>query len=97
MGTFSRDLLGIPATNRTLYLRYTELVQFEYGKIKTCYIIVDFLDAMNQAGVNPVKKKFRSRWFSDASDNYGRPVLRRHQMMLKLKNLSNLLLICLMS
>lgn len=56
MGTFSRDLLGIPATNRTLYLRYTELVQFEDGKIKTCYIIVDFLDAMNQAGVNPLRK-----------------------------------------
>jgi len=55
-GTFTKDLLGIPATNRTLYLRYTELVQLEGSKIKTCYIILDFLDAMNQAGVNPLRK-----------------------------------------
>lgn len=56
VGTFTNDLLGIPATNRTLYLRYTELIQLEAGKIKTCYIILDFLDAMNQAGVNPLRK-----------------------------------------
>jgi len=56
VGTFTKDLLGIPATNRTLYLRYTELVQLEGSKIKTCYIILDFLDAMNQAGVNPLRK-----------------------------------------
>lgn len=56
IGTFTDDLLGIPATNRTLYLRYTELVQLEAGKIKQCFIILDFLDAMNQAGVNPLRK-----------------------------------------
>ena len=56
VGTFAHDLLGIPATNSTLYLRYTELVQLEAGKIKSCYIILDFLDAMNQAGVNPLRK-----------------------------------------
>ncbi|WOH35782.1 ester cyclase [Thalassotalea fonticola] len=56
VGTFTNDLLGIPATNRTLYLRYTELVQLEDDKIKECFIILDFLDAMNQAGVNPLRK-----------------------------------------
>ena len=56
IGTFSQDLFGIPATHKTLYLRYTELVEIEDNKIKTCYIIIDFLDAMNQAGVNPLRK-----------------------------------------
>ncbi|WP_077340313.1 ester cyclase [Pseudocolwellia agarivorans] len=56
VGTFAKDLLDIPATNRTLYLRYTELVKLEEGKVKECFIILDFLDAMNQAGVNPLRK-----------------------------------------
>jgi predicted ester cyclase len=56
VGTFAHDLLGIPATNRTLYLRFTELVKHEDNKITQCFIILDFLDAMNQAGVNPLRK-----------------------------------------
>jgi predicted ester cyclase len=56
IGTFTRDLFDIPATNRTLYLRYTELVRMDENKIAQCYIILDFLDAMNQAGVNPLRK-----------------------------------------
>lgn len=56
VGTFSEDLFEIPATNRTLYLRYTELVQVDNNKINTCFIILDFIDAMNQAGVNPLRK-----------------------------------------
>tara|TARA_B110000238_G_C16064864_1_gene412239 strand:+ start:268 stop:1248 length:981 start_codon:yes stop_codon:yes gene_type:complete len=56
IGTFSNDLFSIPATNRTLYLRYTELVKLEDNKISQYYIILDFLDVMNQAGVNPLRK-----------------------------------------
>ncbi|MCI2285421.1 ester cyclase [Colwellia sp. MSW7] len=56
VGTLSQPLWGIPANNKTLYLRYTELVQLDNNKIKTCYVIVDFLDAMNQVGVNPLRK-----------------------------------------
>lgn len=56
IGTFTQDFFGIPATNRTLYLRYTELVRLEGNKIAQCYIILDFIDAMNQAGVNPLRK-----------------------------------------
>jgi len=56
IGTFTNELLGIPATNRTLYLRYTELVQLQEGKVSVAYTILDFLDAMNQAGVNPLRK-----------------------------------------
>ncbi len=55
VGTFSEDLFGIPATGRTLYLRYTELVRIAEGKIAECYLIPDFLDAMNQAGVYPLR------------------------------------------
>lgn len=56
VGTFTQDLFDIPATNKTLYLRYTELVKLDDNKIAQCYIILDFLDAMNQAGVNPLRQ-----------------------------------------
>ena len=56
VGTFNKSLLDIPATGKSLYLRFTELVQLENGKIADYYIILDFLDVMNQAGVNPLRK-----------------------------------------
>jgi hypothetical protein len=55
VGQFKRDLLGIPATGRALYLRYTELVRVEAEQIAECYLIPDFLDAMAQAGVYPLR------------------------------------------
>lgn len=56
VGTFTNDLLDIPATGKSLYLRFTELVELEAGKISKYYIILDFLDVMNQAGVNPLRR-----------------------------------------
>ena len=56
IGEFTHSLFDIPATGKTLYLRFTELVQYQDNKIAQCYIIIDFLDAMNQAGVNPLRK-----------------------------------------
>lgn len=56
VGTFASDLLDIPATGKSLYLRFTELVELEAGKIAKYYIILDFLDVMNQAGVNPLRR-----------------------------------------
>ena len=56
VGTFTNDLLEIPATGKSLYLRFTELVEVEDGKISKYYIILDFLDVMNQAGVNPLRR-----------------------------------------
>jgi predicted ester cyclase len=56
VGTFASDLLDIPATGKSLYLRFTELVELEGGKIAKYYIILDFLDVMNQAGVNPLRR-----------------------------------------
>ncbi len=55
VGTFAGDLYGIPATGRSLYLRYTELVRFEGERIAECFLIPDFLDAMSQAGVYPLR------------------------------------------
>ncbi|XQW86335.1 ester cyclase [Thalassotalea piscium] len=56
VGTLHDSLWGIPANNKTLYLRYTELVELDDNKIKQYFVIVDFLDAMNQVGVNPLRK-----------------------------------------
>lgn len=56
VGTFVNDLFGIPATNRPVYLRFTELVQLQNEKIANYYVIIDFLDVMHQAGVNPLRK-----------------------------------------
>ncbi|MEP0201593.1 MAG: ester cyclase [Halioglobus sp.] len=55
VGTFSESLWGIPPTGRTLFLRFTELVRKEADQIAECYLIPDFLDAMYQAGVYPLR------------------------------------------
>ncbi|KAA1189126.1 ester cyclase [Pseudohalioglobus sediminis] len=54
-GTFLAPLFGIPPTGRALYLRYSELVRLENGRIIQCYLFPDFLDAMHQAGVYPLR------------------------------------------
>jgi predicted ester cyclase len=56
VGNFVIDLLGIPATKKPVYLRFTELVQLQNEKIINYYTIIDFLDVMHQAGVNPLRK-----------------------------------------
>ncbi|GMG87941.1 ester cyclase [Biformimicrobium ophioploci] len=55
LGTFAADLFGIPATNRIAYLRFTEMVRIEGDRIAEYYLILDFLDLMQQAGVNPLR------------------------------------------
>ncbi len=56
VGTFEQPLFGIPATGKTLYLRYTEMVCVENDQIIESYMIPDFIDAMNQSRVNPLRK-----------------------------------------
>ena len=56
VGTFINPLLDIPASGKGLYLRFTELVKLNEGKIADYFIILDFLDVMNQVGVNPLRK-----------------------------------------
>jgi predicted ester cyclase len=53
-GTFRHDWLGIPATGRTLYLRYGEMHVMEGGRIAQSTVLIDMLDAMRQAGIWPV-------------------------------------------
>jgi predicted ester cyclase len=53
-GTFRRDWLGIPATGRTMYLRYGEMHVMRDGRIAQSTVLIDVLDAMRQAGFWPV-------------------------------------------
>jgi predicted ester cyclase len=55
VGSFIQDLFGIPATGRTLFLRYTELVRVVDNVVTESYLIPDFLDAMWQAGTYPLR------------------------------------------
>lgn len=55
-GTFSHDFLTIPATKEPLFIRYMEMAQIKSGKIQRCYTLLDVLDIMNQAKVNPIRK-----------------------------------------
>ena len=53
-GTFKRDLYGIPATNKTVYLRYGEVHELRGDKIARSNSLIDVLDLIRQAGVWPV-------------------------------------------
>ncbi|WND03021.1 ester cyclase [Temperatibacter marinus] len=55
VGSFMNDLFGIPASKEALFLRYGEFICVEDGKITEAYIIPDFLDAMQQVGVFPIR------------------------------------------
>ncbi len=55
-GLFKKPFLGIPATGKAVYIRFTEMIKFQEGKIHTCYLILDFLDLMMQAEVYPLRK-----------------------------------------
>lgn len=55
VGTMERDWLGIPATRRTLWLRYGEVYRLgEDGRAVEAWLLWDVLDAMRQAGVWPL-------------------------------------------
>ena len=53
VGTFVAALFGIPPTGRTLYLRFSELIRVHEERIVEAYVLLDFWDAMVQAGVSP--------------------------------------------
>ena len=55
IGTLTAPLFGIPATGRALHLRFTEIIGIKDGLINRGEVILDFLDAMNQVGVNPLR------------------------------------------
>lgn len=53
-GTFREDWLTIPATGRTMYLRYGEVHRVADGKIAQSTVLIDVLDAIRQAGFWPL-------------------------------------------
>jgi predicted ester cyclase len=54
-GTFRQDWLGIPATGRTVYLRYGEVYEVDAsGCILQAKLLWDILDLMRQAGLPPL-------------------------------------------
>ncbi|MEL6754381.1 MAG: ester cyclase, partial [Pseudomonadota bacterium] len=61
VGTFTAPLFDIPPNNRALYLRFGELIRVEDGKIAEGYVILDFIDAMRQAGVCPLRPSVGAR------------------------------------
>lgn len=54
-GTFSQDLFAIRATGKPLFIRFTELAEIKDNKIVQCCTFLDFIDVMNQVGVNPLR------------------------------------------
>ncbi|MEM6282689.1 MAG: ester cyclase [Chloroflexota bacterium] len=54
MGTFERDWLGIPATNGAVTVRFSEGHAIRDGKIAESYVMIDFLDLMQQVGYSPI-------------------------------------------
>jgi predicted ester cyclase len=53
-GTFAADWLGIPATGKETHIRFGEFSAIENGKITETKMILDILDVMRQAGINPL-------------------------------------------
>ena len=54
VGTFAQDLLGIPPTHRVASLRFGEFCRVEHGAVVEVYTILDWIDLMRQAGVQPL-------------------------------------------
>lgn len=53
-GTFKNDLLGIPATQGVVALRFAEGHHIQGEKITRSYLFFDFLDLIRQAGFWPI-------------------------------------------
>ena len=51
-GTFANDWLGIPASGKTIRIRWGEFCLMEDGKIVTVYFLLDLIDLMQQAGID---------------------------------------------
>jgi len=50
-GTFSNDYLGIPATGLPVSIRWGECCRMHDGRIVETYLLLDFIDLMQQAGL----------------------------------------------
>ena len=55
-GTFINQWLGVPPTNKTIYLRTCHCHQITNNKIIKSYILIDTVDFIRQAGYWPIHK-----------------------------------------
>ncbi len=51
---FTEDLLGVPATQSVVHLRYAEAHYLDGDRIRESWVLFDLLDLMRQAGVWPL-------------------------------------------
>lgn len=54
-GTFTQPLMGIPASGKSIFIRYSEMCQIENNQVVNVYTFLDLIDVMNQVGVNPLR------------------------------------------
>ena len=59
-GTFINEWLGIPPTNKTIFLRTCEAHQITNNKIIKSYTLIDTVDFIRQAGHWPINKSLGS-------------------------------------
>jgi predicted ester cyclase len=52
-GTHQGGFMGIPATNKTIHVKYIDIWTVEDGKLKDNWIQMDMLGLMQQLGVIP--------------------------------------------
>ena len=52
VGTFSKDWLQIPATGSSTRLRYGDFYKVDNGMITDCFVLLDMIGLMEQAGLN---------------------------------------------
>ena len=49
-GTFAKDYLGIPASGEKVSIRWGEFCRLDEGRIVESYVLLDYIDLMQQAG-----------------------------------------------
>jgi len=53
--THCGEFVGIPATGKTVRLRYMDFWEVEDGKIKDNWVLLDFVDLLRQLGIDPLR------------------------------------------
>lgn len=54
VGTWTQKWLGLPGTGRLTFVRFSEFHRLDGGRVTESYVLLDLVDAMRQAGCNPL-------------------------------------------
>jgi predicted ester cyclase len=57
-GTHEGDWLGIPATGKTIKMRYSDFWLIREGKLSENWVMLDHLGVLKQMGIDPIENKF---------------------------------------